>query len=68
MTDTVLGLPIEGMPDEPHTPLAALVVLKALDNEGDVVYLARATEGLSSVECLGMAHYSILCLTAGDDA
>ncbi|MFD4474653.1 hypothetical protein ACFWPU_00850 [Streptomyces sp. NPDC058471] len=62
---TVMNLPIEGGVPENVTPLAAFVVLKVLDKDGDVVYLARATDGLTSVECLGMAEYGTMCLKAG---
>lgn len=58
---TVMALPIIGVPDG-VTPLAGLVVMKVLDTDGNVAYLARATEGLSTVECLGMAHYAVGCL------
>lgn len=46
-------------------PLSAFVVVKALDEEGDIVYLTAATEGLQSVECLGMAEFAALKLRAG---
>ena len=46
-----------GVPDD-VTPLAALVIVKALDEDGDVAYYCKATEGLSSVEALGMAGYA----------
>jgi hypothetical protein len=46
-------------------PLSALVVVKALDGDGDLVYLTGATEGLQTVECLGMAEYAALRLRHG---
>ena len=49
----VCGLDIVNMPEE-ISPLAALVVLKAFDEDGDVTYYARATEGVTTVEALGM--------------
>ena len=60
------GLPLVGMPDS-ATPLAALVILKALDEDGEVAYFVRATDSLSSVEALGMAHYAVLRLEADED-
>lgn len=62
---TVMGMPIEGEIPASYTPLAALVIMKMLDNDGDPIYIARATGGLSSVECLGMAVYAEECLKAG---
>lgn len=71
MSAEACGLPIVGMP-EGVTPLSALVVLKALDDEGDVTYYARATEGVSVVEALGMASLAELrlrdALSDGDDS
>jgi hypothetical protein len=49
---TVAGLEIV-LPE--GTPLAALVVLKYLDEDGDHCYSASSTDGLSAVEALGMA-------------
>lgn len=49
----VCGLELVEMPDD-ISPIAALVVLKAFDAEGDVAYYARATEGVTTVEALGM--------------
>lgn len=59
-----MGLPIEGMPDG-ITPLSVLVIVKALDAEGDVCYFSRGSEGLMTVEALGMAHYTVYALTSG---
>jgi hypothetical protein len=50
------------MPDD-VTPLAALVVLKALDADGDVAYYARATDSLTTVEAIGMAVYAETVMT-----
>lgn len=44
------------------TPLCALVVVKQLNEEGQVQFLARATEGITSVEALGMSRYATLRL------
>jgi hypothetical protein len=55
----VCGLPIEGELNE--FPLAALVVVKCLVEDG-VTYQARATDGLSTVEAMGMAELAVLRL------
>lgn len=65
---TVLGMPLDVTEDDPVAtcqPLSAMIVVKALDGDGDVVYLTAATEGLMSVECLGMARYAVLKLEQG---
>jgi hypothetical protein len=36
-------------------PLAAVVCIKGLDEDGKVCYWSRATEGLSTTEAQGMA-------------
>jgi hypothetical protein len=64
----VLGMPLYVHDDDPIVtaqPISALVVVKALDEDGNVVYLTGATAGLLSVECLGMAEYAILKLRNG---
>lgn len=64
----VLGLPLDVAGDDPIrgvTPLCGLVVVKALNGEGEVCYLTAATEGLKSVEALGMARYAVLKLEHG---
>lgn len=50
---TVLGLDVLSLP-EGFTPLEAVSVIKALDEEGRVSLLMRSTEGLNSWESLGM--------------
>ena len=71
-TTHACGLPIEGGEDIGH-PLAALVIVKSFDedSENGVCYQVRATEGLSSVECLGMAELAVLrlkeALSGGED-
>lgn len=65
---TILGMPLEvGVDDDIHTvqPICGFVVIKALDEDGDVRYLTGATDGLQSVECLGMAEYAVLKLRHG---
>jgi hypothetical protein len=51
---TVAGLPLIGENDIMQ-PLAAVVCVKGLDEEGSVCYWSRATEGLSTTEAQGMA-------------
>ena len=65
---TVLGMPLDvdgGDVMVTAQPIAAFVIVKALDEDGDLVYLAGATEGLPTVECLGMAEYAVLRLRHG---
>jgi len=70
MTDrpSIFGLPLDVKDTDriiTCTPLAGFVVLKALDKEGEIVYLGGATDGLKSIECLGMARYAVLRLEHG---
>lgn len=72
MTDrtpcAVLGMALDisdGDPIASCQPLSALVVVKALDAAGDVAYYTAASDGLKSVECLGMAEYAALKLRRG---
>jgi hypothetical protein len=51
---TVAGLPLVGENDIMQ-PLAAVVCVKGLDEQGNVCYWSRATEGLSTTEAQGMA-------------
>lgn len=65
---TILGMPLHAAEDDPITtaqPLSGFVVVKALDEDGEIAYLTGATEGLESVECLGMAEYAALRLRQG---
>ena len=62
---TVLGMPLdvhEGDPLASVQPLCAMVVVKGLDADGEIVYLTGATDGLMTVECLGMAELARLRL------
>ena len=64
----VLGMSLDAAEDDPirrAQPLSAFVVVKALDDDGEIMYLAGATEGLNSVECLGMAELAVIKLKAG---
>jgi len=51
---TVAGMTLEGENDIMQ-PLAAVVCIKGLDEDGKVCYWSRATEGLSTTEAQGMA-------------
>jgi hypothetical protein len=51
---TVAGLELAGENDIMQ-PLAAVVCIKGLDEQGNVSYWSRATEGLSTTEAQGMA-------------
>jgi hypothetical protein len=51
---TVAGLELPGENDIMH-PLAAVVCLKGLDEDGEVCYWSRSTVGLSTTEAQGMA-------------
>ena len=51
---SVAGLPLVGENDIMQ-PLAAVVCIKGLDDQGNVCYWSRATEGLSTTEAQGMA-------------
>lgn len=57
------GLELADGLDDGDVPLAALVVLKVLCTDGRVGYQVRATDDLSSVEALGMAHHAVVRLT-----
>ena len=61
MNETVTGLQLEGL--EEGIPLCALVILKYLDNDGDYAYQVKATDSLSCVEALGMAHLAVMSMT-----
>lgn len=65
---TILGMQLDAAEDDDITtcqPLSGFVVVKALDSDGEVRYLTAATDGLKSVECLGMARYAVLRLEHG---
>lgn len=64
-TLSVLGLPLDVAGDDPIracTPLGGLVVAKALGADGEIGYYTAATDGVTSVECLGMAELAALKL------
>lgn len=53
MTAEIYGLEGEPMPAG-WTPLEAFVVIKALDEDGDVALLTRSTEGVRVWDAVGM--------------
>ena len=53
MTQFVFGLEVEDMP-EGWTPLETFVILKCLDEDGDVALLTRSTEPVRSWDAVGM--------------
>lgn len=57
----VCGMPLENI-SEQVVPLGALVILKVLDDDGDVAYMIRSTDGVSLVESLGMASFANVCI------
>lgn len=63
----LLGMPLDQ--DEPFapglTPVSGFLVVKVLNDEGKVSYLSAATDGLTSVEALGMARWAVLKLECG---
>ena len=61
---SVAGLPMRWEDGENNKifPMAALVVLKGVDQEGDEVYLVTNSDGLQSVDALGMAHFAVLTI------
>ena len=65
---SLLGMPLDVAEDDEMTacqPLSGFAVVKALGSDGEVRYLTAATDGLKSVECLGMAEYAALKLRRG---
>jgi hypothetical protein len=52
---TVAGMPLVCEADDIAVPLAAVVVIKGLDADGDIAYWSCATENLKTTEALGMA-------------
>jgi hypothetical protein len=65
---TILGMLLDIAEDDPIAtvqPLCGLVIIKALDEDGEVAYMTAATPDLMTVECLGMARYAVLKLENG---
>jgi hypothetical protein len=72
LTDTaipsILGMPLDveaGDGIAACQPICGLVVVKALDEDGEVRYFTAATDGLKSVEAIGMARLAVLKLERG---
>jgi len=66
---TILGMPLDVDAENDQItlvqPLCGFIVIKALNEDGEVCYLTAATSGLKSVECLGMVRYAELKLERG---
>jgi hypothetical protein len=65
---TILGMPLDADGDDAlwlGTPLEAVVIVKMLNGNGDIAYVASATAGLKDVEALGMLHYARLRMETG---
>lgn len=54
---TVLGMAID-LADDLAQPLAAVVIVKGLDNDGNIAYWTSITEGLTGVEAWGMVMFA----------
>lgn len=54
MKETVLGIPVE-VSDDIRQPLGAVVIIKALDDSGQVCHWIHKTDDISRVEAVGMA-------------
>lgn len=55
---SVFGLDVEAVPDG-YIPLDAIVLVKALDNDGDETLLIRSTDGLRVWERMGIAQCAL---------
>lgn len=62
MEANVAGIPLDWRDEGGDNvfPLAALVIFKAVDKDGEEVHAIVPTEGLTEVDALGMAHYAVL--------
>lgn len=62
----VLGLPVEAV-DENDQVISVLLVIKSFspDSETGVAYQVCATDGLTTVEALGMAHLAVAKVSHG---
>lgn len=63
MEYTALGLPLIGLPEQEGytvSPLSALVVIKAIDSDGDEVYAVLMTPDMSPMEGTGLARFATL--------
>lgn len=59
---TALGLDLADQLPDDWTPLEAVVIVKALDADGDVAMFHTATPALNSYEALGMLRWTTLTL------
>jgi len=57
---TILGMPVQ-VNDDLQQPLGAVVIVKGLDDQGDVCYWIHKTDDIHCVEAAGM------CTVAGDE-
>lgn len=59
-TSEIFGLELRDEPDLDAiaVPVAALTVLKSLDADNEITWRIMRTDGLTSVEALGMARYA----------
>lgn len=58
----VFGLPLEWEAEEGYviSPIAAVVVIKAIDSDGEEIHAVVVTPGLTAVEALGMARMAVI--------
>lgn len=60
-SDLVTGIELVPLPDN-YTPLEAVVLIKALDDEGNICWLTRYSKELHMIEALGaLTAAQILC-------
>ena len=55
MTTDLFGMPVafpEGQ--EPARPICAVAILKSIEEDGTIAYRACATDGVSTIEAIGM--------------
>jgi hypothetical protein len=56
------GIELMRLP-EGYTPLSAIVLVKCLDDDGDVAWLTRSASDLGGIESLGALHAAVAVLT-----
>lgn len=56
------GIDLMRLP-EGYTPLSAIVLVKTLDDDGDVCWLTRYAKDLSGIESLGALHTAVITLS-----
>jgi hypothetical protein len=52
------GIDLLALP-EGYTPLAAIAIIKTLDDDGGIAWLVRYEKGLGGVEALGALHMAV---------